>query len=718
MVLRKLPEYPNYDFLQLEEINQVIYNFTKNGFYDIAEISTEKILAKFPSWSQGKKITKKFKNLRYDFSLVSVDYSENVYTWTFKIVNTLWTGGWTLLNSDRTNYTKEYTSLTDNINGDTLILQGTDLYDFILRLEMSNDNTGRKILVDNFAFEGKYEYEHQFDSSITEYAVLKDLKQNTYVDNAIVKFIPLNNVGEKITSFTDDWLKPCDGINKRNGRYAITYSSVNNVGTYYGRLEAYIGGVLVAQTPVTVHKTQQYKREISSLDDLWMYKGSIKHFRVRIDTYNNYNYQINKNSEGAVVNIYHTYDIANNDPLQQSHMQKIHTDTITTYTDANGYFEFDLNSRGCYVDNSYIVISLQATDTFPAYATDKINVNHRWRVASDFIDLKEECESEDGADVIILNNKTYTAPKDNPTIEIGRDNYNKQYIIGEKGTGWSTLDENHYSNCLKLKDKGETKNFLYLRGIKITNSECAIYQENNTYLDIVSCVFTYNRFAKQNYQGGVVYQKGTNNLLNVQNSFFENNYANCICARGTTILDGNLFKINSVEYTYQPEPFVLEQYEGQGTLKNNQIYVNTSLSWDSNGKPKVSMYNKNRSYAKISCWVGKNAKINGKGINELKSDNSFNFFKSPYNNKAYIFSAYYYPYGNVKTFIVASAPNSRINQATGHAVYGYDWAWKDGYTLVRESSKDYNTYNPFVKFVNGKKVVSAQIQVPTNGGIW
>lgn len=718
MVLRKLPEYPNYTFLQLEEINQVIYNFTRNGFYDVAEISTDKIIEKFPTWSQGKKFTKRFNNLRYDFTLVSMTYESNIYTWTFKIVNTLWTGGWTLLNSDRTDYDKEFVSTTPDDADDTLILQGSNLYDFILRLEMSNDNTGRKILVDNFVFEGDYEYTHQYDSTVTEYAVLKNRDTNSYVDNATVKFVPLNEIGEKITSNTNNYLKSFTGVNKRNGRYAIQYSSVSNVGTYFGRLEAYVSGVLVAQTQVTVHKVQNYTREIMDINNLWVYKGSIQKFKIKIDTHNEYNYSINKNYEGSVVNIYHTYDVANNDPLQPSHNQKIKTDVITAYTDANGYFEFEINSRGCYVDNSYIVISLQATDNFPAWSSDKINISHRWRIATDFLDLKEECESENGADVIVLNNKTYTAPSDNPTITIGRSNYNKQYLIGEKGTGWSTIDENHNSICLKLKETENNKNFLYLRGIKITNSECAIYQENNTYLDIVSCVFTENRHLKQNYQGGVVYQEGNNTLLNCTHSYFENNYANCILGRGTVLLENNLFKITDVKYTYQPEPFVLEQYEGQGTLKNNQLYVNTSLTWNNQGKPVVSMYNKNRSYAKISCWVGKNAKINGKGINELRKDNSMNFFDAPYNNKAYIFSAYYYPYSNVKTFIVASASNSKINRATGHAVYGTNWAFKDGYNLVRESSKNYNTYNPFVSFVNGKKIVSPQILVPTSGGVW
>lgn len=731
------PTYPNYDFLQLEEVNQTIYNFTKNGFYDVAEINTDEILKKFPSWGNGKEFIKQFNNLRYDFSLINLEFKGGIFTWTFKIVNILWTGKWTLLNTDRSNYTKEVYSLTPNKNGDTLILQGRDLYNFILRLEMSNDNVSRNILVDNYSFEGTYEYTHQFDSKITEYAILKDLKRNKYIDGATVKFMPLNDVGEKITANDGDWLQECEGINVRNGRYAINYSKVNNIGDYYGRLEAYVSGVLVAQTHVTVHKIQKYKREVpakplpqpvstpsepevvlDNLNNLWIYKGSIKKFKLKISTHNDYNYSINKNKADAVVNIYHTYDVANNNPLEISKIQKIKTDVISTHADENGYFEFELNTRNCYVDKSYLTISLDKTDTFPAWTSPKYEIQHRWRYASDWLDLKTECEDERGADVIILNNKTYTATKENPTIRIGRNSSNKQYIFGEKGTGWSTLDEHNYNNCFRLLNKGSNKNFLYLRGIKITNSECAIYQENNTYLDIVACVFTENKHVKQNYQGGCVYQAEVNTLLNVDHSYFENNYANCILGRGNVVLTNNLFKITDVEHTYQPEPFVLEQYSGEGILKNNQLYVNTSMVWDSNGRVSVKRYDKNRSYAKISIWVGNKARVNGKTRQQLTSDYSMNFFDPPYNNRAYIFSCYYYPYGNVRTYIVASTPNHRINKGTGHAVYGTNWAFKDGYTLVRESSKSYNTNNPFVKFVNGKKIVSPQITVPTSGGVW
>ena len=46
------PVYPNYDFLQVEEINQVIYNMTHHGFVSVASIDTSAIFKKF--WSDDK----------------------------------------------------------------------------------------------------------------------------------------------------------------------------------------------------------------------------------------------------------------------------------------------------------------------------------------------------------------------------------------------------------------------------------------------------------------------------------------------------------------------------------------------------------------------------------------------------------------------------------------------------------------------------------------
>ena len=53
------PRYPNYSFLQLEEINSMISLFTNGGFEDISCISTDVIAplkdtAVFPAASTGK----------------------------------------------------------------------------------------------------------------------------------------------------------------------------------------------------------------------------------------------------------------------------------------------------------------------------------------------------------------------------------------------------------------------------------------------------------------------------------------------------------------------------------------------------------------------------------------------------------------------------------------------------------------------------------------
>ena len=291
-------------------------------------------------------------------------------------------------------------------------------------------------------------------------------------------------------------------------------------------------------------------------------------------------------------------------------------------------------------------------------------------------------------------------------------------MLGEKGTGYPTIKSTYTQPVFCLK-KGENTskeliNSLILNGIKVTEAKTVVKQEGNSYLEIINSVFSENRGAS--YIGGVVYQTDKTSVANIHNNYFVNNYANCICGRGNVKISNNLFKITDVKYTYQPEPFLLEQYSGNGIVSNNQLYVNTSIDYSS-GKPVIKKFPKNRSYAKISIWCGKTAKVNGKGVSELKGDNKLYFFNAPYNNKAYIFCIYYYPYGNVKTYIVAYATGNNLNKATGHAIEGVNWAWKDGYYLVREDSKSYSTKNPYVTIKNGKAIESTEIYVPTSGGV-
>lgn len=724
MVLKHNPTLPNYSFLQLEEINQVIYNYTKYGFTRTSQISTDVIKEEFPSTMDGRGVIGiGFDNIRYNFTLITMRKSGKIYTWTFKVVNTLWTGGWQLLNLDGTQYTGEYTSLTTNKGGDTLILEGENLHSFILNLTMSNDTLGRQIATNTYQFVGNYEYSHQFSSNITEYATLQETKTKKLYSNATVKFVPLTSTGKVVTSTDGSYLKPYTAINKGNGKYGITYSATKSGGTYYGRLEAYIGGIIVAQQTVKVTKIQKYEPVVIpkvkepekqldyDLNTLWINKGAKRTFKMKLHAENIYGHSIKPN-EKIVVNIYHTYDVAHNDPFVSPKIQKMKTEVHSVLADNDGTFEFKLSARDCYVDKSYFVISLAKSASFNGWTSERIPLNHYVKTAVNYADLKTECEKEDGADLIVLENKDYTASNDHKEIKINRTSTDKQYIVGRKGSGWSTINENGYGILFNV---GESKK-LYMRGVKVINSDCAIFQNEKSFVELVSCAFVGNKFVRTKYIGGVVYQDKISSLQ-VNSCFFENNYGNCIKGLGYVIIENSLFKVTDDKYVVQPEPFVLEQYEGEAVLKNNQIYVNTSLTWDSKGKPKVVMANKNRSYAKISIWCGKTATINGKSRNQMNTHNTLNFFDAPYNNKAYIFSAYWYPHG-INAFIVASSTNKNINRATGHAVQGTNFAWRDGYYLVRESSKDYNTYNPFVKFVNGQKIVSHEITVPSSGGVW
>ena len=89
------PRYPNYTFLQLEEVNQVIYNYTRNGYENRSCIYTSKILEAYPELGENGVITKPFKDLRYNFTIINLEFdSKGRYVWHFEIVNTLWTGGY------------------------------------------------------------------------------------------------------------------------------------------------------------------------------------------------------------------------------------------------------------------------------------------------------------------------------------------------------------------------------------------------------------------------------------------------------------------------------------------------------------------------------------------------------------------------------------------------------------------------------------------------
>lgn len=729
---RKFPRYPNYTFLQLEEVNQTLYNYARNGFDEWYCIELERLYQKY-SLSNANGI----ENLRYDFVLISMTKSSNSYTWVFDIRNVFWTGNWRITDTNGValNENSYEVSYGENPAGNTLIVSGLNLNSFHLCLQLSPEDKVRKINHTSIRFEKSYSYTHQFDEVFTEEVKVVNASTGNPISNATVKLIPLDNKKKLIPSELEaqqgyGYLKSYTATTDENGITKIRLSKTPSTGTYYARLEATSQAGNTCYTSLTDERIQNYVPEpviepepifidksgrTVEVKDLHIFKGEIKTFRIKITPYNKYGVSYKPQSEKYIVDMYHTFDQAQNMPNVKVNTTKMKTNKYTFTSNENGEVDCTINSRGFYGDYSYLKIVLPKTDTFEQVVTEEFTIKHDWLVIQNYTALKKELEAPNGCDAVVLENKVHTR-NNAETINITR----KQYILGEQGSGYPTIDGNYYNRLFTVK-KGvnatkELLNELTINGVRIIKCNNVITQENNTNITLTGCVFQENKFEATGNQGNTVYQNGVNCFATIDHNYFENNYGNCITARGNVIIDNNLFKITDVKYTTQPEPFVLEQYDGNGTLTNNQIYVNTSMVYK-DGQRSITRYNKNRSYAKISVWVGKNAKVNGKGVSQLKSDNSFNFFDKPYSNKAYIFSIYYYPYDNVKTYIVASAWNSRINKATGHSVQGVNWAYKDGYNLVRESSKNYNTNNPFVTIKNGRIIEDKAIYVPVSGGV-
>ena len=733
VVDRKFPRYPNYTFLQLEEINQTLYNYARNGFDDWYCVELSKVYDKYNlSGSSG------FNDLRYDFVLISMEKTGSIYKWIFEVRNVFWTGNWRITNNlgeiiSEDNYDVSY---GDNPAGNVLIVSGVNFKNFNICFQLSPEDKVRKINHTSIRFEKNYEYSHQFDQDQIEEVKLLNASTGNPIANATVTLVPLDHKKKLIPQELEtkqgyNFLKHYTTTTNDKGIARIKFNKTITVGKYYARLEAVSPSGNTCFTSVTDDRIQNYVPEpviepepepfvdksgrTIEVPDLHIFKGEIKTFKIQVIPKNKYGVVYKPQSEKYVVDIYHTYDQAQNVPNAKVNQSKMKTDKYTFTTDANGYVECKINSRGFYGDYSYLKIVLPKTTTFEQVVTEEYTIKHDWLYIQSYNALKRELEAEDGADAVVLSNATHTKNSAD-TIQIKR----KQFILGEKGNSYPTIDGNYYTRMFTVKSgtnaTKELLNELTINGVRIIKCNNVITQENNTNITLTGCVFQENKFEQTGGQGNTVYQNDRNCFATIDHCYFENNYGNCILARGNIIIDANLFKITDVKYTIQPEPFVLEQYDGIGTLTNNQIYVNTSMIYK-DGKREISRYNKNRSYAKISVWVGKPAKVNGKGVSELKGDNTFNFFDKPYNNKAYIFSIYYYPYGNVKTYIVASAWNNRINNATGHSVEGVNWAWKDGYNLVRESSKNYNTNNPFVTIKNGRIIEDNQIYVPVSGGV-
>lgn len=709
---------PNYSFLQLEDVNQTLYNYSRQLFDDWFEVDLKYLI-------EETGLTGDFEDVRYDFVLVS-RYGNR---WTFEVVNSFWTGCWKIVdqkgNLINHNTGVYYYDVNDNI----VEFTSASLPNYKVLFQLSPLDTGRTISTNPIYFkEGSYNETTQFNITTNLTVTIID-KHNNPVEGATVKMLPLDQFHRRIPSTLEDkagynYIKSSYGMTGADGSCKIRLEKTPTPILQDCILEATYNGE-VAYTYLRNDRVQQYTRDveialsdgsIKPITDLWMYKGEIKNFQFKVIPKNKYGVGYTQSIGKCTVDVYHTFDENQNVPNIQQNVQKLKTVRYTVTTNDEGVFTLPLSSRGFYGDKSQIKIVLPETRIYDSVVSDTMTIKHHWFYANDYEHLRSECESSTGCDAIILRNRVYNRNNFN-YIKIKR----KQYILGEMGADYPTLNSNHYKDLFMVtKGKGTNKdllNELTLIGIKITNANNTIIQDEYTNVSIVGCVFEGCQGVVNRWQGAVIYQKTEKCSCVIQNSFFVNNYCNCIAAKGTVYLIRNLFKVTDVRYTPKQEPIILNQFSGRAVLKYNMIYSNTSMEY-ADGEKIIKSHPATVSNAKISVYCGRDAVINGRNAYELMKDNSLAFFDNPYNNQAYLFSIYYDHYSHKKKYIVACATNDYTrNKATGHTVEGSNQIYKNGYTLIDEKSKLYDDTNPFIHIDDGKIIEHKDIYVPKTGGI-
>ena len=649
---------PNYDFLTVEDINTVILNdgLVFDDFYDL----DTRIIESDNSIE--------YSNIRCDFIVISKSIVGDEYEYILEIRNSLWDGNYSFTKLPADIDEPIVTQVLQSPN--TLKIRGRGLSFFEIRLHLTNNSNARV-----------------YDSEMKDVRILNrgDLKvdniQNiTYLycdtynlSNLVVTDMQGNGIGNAIVKITGENID-LEKTTNSSGRIVDSNGNLSNF-----QLPSGAPG--------------KFNLVITALKEGYgQFNKSFQINRVKIDL----KYSISNKTQIKGAYNSNTISFASNSKIDKSILVG-----KTVKITANGKSQnikigndlkatFEVNLRGTYSNSLSVKVELKATNyTNAINKTTKLSCDYFY--ATNYANLKSQCENKKGADVIRLkNDASYNS---NGSIDITRD----ITIQGEKGTKkWTYIDGNNKKVFVVDKAK------LTLRGIELYSANPAIYQKEGSTVNIYGCYFKNNTNTAHNRSGSCIWCKISSNSKKndklfhtiIDNSYFYNNHGSCINHGGQLTISDSYFLKDSFTYFNQPEPFVVYQKYGDCVIKNCSMDIDTGDTIKSS----------NASYAKAICVVGRTATFNGKTGSKMLSNDSLDLFKSPYNNKAHLYVKYWYPY--LSTNLIACPKSGREQSSACHAVEGKDWAFTDGEYLGRVS---WGTEN------RNRKL---KITIPTSGGYY
>nr|WP_295163811.1 hypothetical protein [uncultured Methanosphaera sp.] len=791
------PVYPNYDFLQVEEINQVIYNMTHHGFVSVASIDTSAIFKKF--WSDDKYYAKNsyctFKDVNYNFTNVSFTNKESGTIWRFEVRNKLWNGTWRI----DTNENVKYKVVTPNEhNGNILEIQSTrgkfennkwqydKLLNFTLLLYLDCESS-RVITYSDVEIDGlDTEYVHPYYNTMTDKIMLYYKQYDKKKPREVASGYNLTLKHNIIYDNEKSEVISCECKEQKTpGEYLLEFPKLLKATSYTAELEVADPDYNVIFTKkLKVTTNADFTLNIQLLDKPEMFKGEVKEFKARLLKNNKYAYSVKLDKEKPLtIDIYHKYNELNTNPLSSAVKYQEKVDIISVQPDDKGYFTFKVNNRCNYDDVTSLTFNVSnygtVTNGEVIFTPVTVQLKHNIFYAETWDALKNECEREDGADFIGLRNKNYpnvpkyvpldsesnnidilydnyqqpiepdglviesdlsnelstslsdddaeistlpstengvdTLPSDETVININRDSSSIQYIVGEKGHHWASLINFTFTSIFNVHTHKDSDNGvinkLVLKGIKLENSNCAIIQGDKTLVDIASCAFVDN-INYENNLGSCILQNGESCISDIHHTYFINNEPCLVYGTGIVKLNKNVFRNNTRELFKNPVPFLVYVNSGHCSMFNNIVYLNFNeklpVSVD-----EITLTYYSKLYANYLFHVEPKAKHNGKLGNQLKSNNSLNWSKSPYNNKSYIH------------FISKIDDNLydyycdkyNVNNGVGHTVGDSTLIYSDGYKIAKVLSEHNVAKDPFVKSDIVSTRYDVSIRLPNTGGV-
>ena len=716
------------NFAQLEHINQIIHNNLEHlswscfdTHYLIEEhnkllnklyksqstINSKKIGTYDANNPKNSKVTTNVVDARYESFIVNITkLADNKFRYTFEIRNSLWDGGYKVTKSKNNDSDADETFnnvevYKDNSNGNkvSFVITDDDAGSVRICFRMNMQGNGRNISVTSLIIDNPKEYTHQFDKTVCEVGYIKTEK-GTGVAGVTVTITPVNSAGVELL----EGIKPYSAVTDANGKFIMCYSAVDVPGDYYVMMKVQDDSgfdTTKASQIIHIKKVQRQSVTIdwgdeSQYKDVW--KGSIKTYEIKIGIKNEYG--IHTGEEDSKLKGL-TIDVAWIGLGDKRHAQ---TCVITKNNNNEYVIRPRCSYRQYYENESRLEVSVPLFNNYGGISSQHI-VRHEWYIAENYAKILSENNNADGADWIFLKPQTYTATQ---TINVTRE----MTFAGMMGDSHPQINGNGKNVFMISNSHAETDNYMRVNilGLKIYGSQCAIHNATGCRLLVDRCFFTLNEHTAQHNRGCSIYMPVTdetqakNNLwkCEVRNSYFHNNRGNEIQSIGTTYIHHSLFTTDSKQYLQQPEVKVVSARAGNVTYKNNKSHIRIPFRNKSDAMPS------NHCYAKALAYVDKTAKFNGAGPSQLKRDNSLPLYGNPWNNEAYTYACYFYPW-SVQDYIVCSPVRGKERRATGHASSAENWVYYDGYMFVRIWWGGYNTKHPWSE---------SELTVPKNLGIY